>query len=119
MEYRFHGGQTSLPQKLHFLQAKLFCLDSYRFADEQLEARRLVKCAETQQDLALRLLENGKVKQGRTLLQESLQVLGNSRRARLGLISSYFPHSWQQFILGIFRRFRPRSYTDKVRSKEK
>jgi glycosyltransferase involved in cell wall biosynthesis len=118
MEYRFHGGQTSLPQKLHFLQAKLFCLDSYRFADEQLEARRLVKCAETQQDLALKLLENGKVKQGRTLLQESLQVLGNSRRARLGLIFSYFPHSWQQFILGIFRRFRPRSYTDKVRSRE-
>lgn len=119
MEYRFHGGQTSLPQKLHFLQAKLFCLDSYHFSSGQLEARRLVKQAQTQQELALRLLEQGQIKKGRILLQESLPVLGNSRRAMLGLILSYLPNSWRQFILQKFRQFRPQNYTDKVRSREK
>ncbi|MEO0541963.1 MAG: glycosyltransferase family 2 protein, partial [Cyanobacteria bacterium P01_A01_bin.105] len=33
MEYRFHGGQTSLKQDIHFLSAKLFCLESYSFKD--------------------------------------------------------------------------------------
>ena len=69
MEYRFHGGQTSLKQNLHFLWAKAFCIDSYRFPDAQLEALRLKKLAGTQQDLGLRLIENGDTQEGRTLLK--------------------------------------------------
>ena len=115
MEYRFHGGQTSLAQNLHFLKAKLFCLESYHFSDQELEAIRMVKCAQIKQSLALRLLERGETRNSRNLLRESLKVLGNSRRATLGLIISYFPGRWRRFAFETFRQLRPKDYTEKVR----
>ncbi|MFM6151748.1 MAG: glycosyltransferase family 2 protein, partial [Sphaerospermopsis kisseleviana] len=84
MEYRFHGGQTSLKQNLHFLKAKVFCIDSYRFDDVEMEKVRSHKLATTQQVLGLRLIENGDTTQGRKLLQASSQVLGNDKKVLLG-----------------------------------
>jgi glycosyltransferase involved in cell wall biosynthesis len=119
MEYRFHGGQTSLGQNLHFLESKLFCLDSYRFPDEQLERQRLIKIAQTKQDLGLRLIEKGETKEGRKLLQESEQVLGQSRRATLGIIVSYLPTNFRHLVFQGFRQMRPKDYTEQVREAAK
>lgn len=115
MEYRFHGGQTSLPQKIHFFKSKLFCLNSYHFDNPELEQSRSRKLAETQQNLGLRLIEKGEVTEGRKLLTLSLPTLGNSRRTRLGFILSYIPVNLRQWILERFRNLRPKDYTEKVR----
>jgi hypothetical protein len=115
MEYRFHGGQTSLRQNLHFLSAKAFCINSYSFPDQELEKFRLVKLAATQQDLGLRLIEKGDTLEGRQLLYQSTQVIGNSPRATLGLIISYLPVSLRQLALQGFRQMRPKDYTEQVR----
>lgn len=110
-----HGGQTSLKQSLHFLKAKNFCINSYKFADEELEKLRLDKLAGIKQALGLRLIENGDNVEGRKLLKESSQVLGFSRKATFGLILSYVPTSWQQLALQSFRKMRPKDYAEKVR----
>jgi glycosyltransferase involved in cell wall biosynthesis len=115
MEYRFHGGQTSLGQNLHFLESKVFCIDSYRFPDQQLEQQRLIKLAQTKQDLGLRLIEKGETKKGRKLLQESELILGQSRRATWGVIVSYLPNNFRNLIFQGFRQMRPKDYTERVR----
>ncbi|MCU0537864.1 MAG: glycosyltransferase [Hydrococcus sp. Prado102] len=119
MEYRFHGGQTSLGQNLHFLESKLFCINSYRFRDEQLEQQRLIKLAQTKQDLGLRLIEKGETKKGRKLLRESDLVLGQSRRAALGLMVSYLPTNFRHLVFQGFRQTRPKDYTEQVRDAQK
>ncbi|ACB52532.1 glycosyl transferase, family 2 [Crocosphaera subtropica ATCC 51142] len=116
MEYRFHGGQTSLGQNLHFLQAKLYCIENYNFQNQALEKQRKIKLAQTQQDLGLRLIEQGKTQQGRELLNSSKQVLGVSKRTNLGLLMSYLPLKLRQLILKQFRQWKPKDYTEKVRS---
>jgi glycosyltransferase involved in cell wall biosynthesis len=115
MEYRFHGGQTSLKQDIHFLSAKAFCIDSYNFSDPQLEQIRLNKLATTQQGLGLRLVEKGESDRGRKLLQQSLKHLGGSNRTYLGLVLSYLPHSWRIAIVQQFRSSRSQDYAEKVR----
>jgi glycosyltransferase involved in cell wall biosynthesis len=115
MEYRFHGGQTSLKQNLHFLKSKVFCIDSYRFPDEKLERQRLIKLAQTKLDLGLRAIENGDITEGRKFLQESNRSLGRSRRATLGLILSYLPLGLRQIAFQGFRQMRPKDYTEQVR----
>jgi glycosyltransferase involved in cell wall biosynthesis len=115
MEYRFHGAQTSLKQDIHFLSAKVFCIDSYRFSDPELEQLRIQKLAGTQQALALRLIEKGDTVKGRELLKVSHQVLGRSPRTILGLLLSYFPLSWRQFFIQFFRQVRTKDYSEKVR----
>ena len=115
MEYRFHGGQTSLKQNLHFLAAKVFCINSYKFPDQELEKLRIKKLAETEQDLGLRLIEKGDTSQGRKLLQESVLVLGKSRRASFGLMLSYLPVNLRQFAFFSFRKIRPKDYSEQVR----
>jgi glycosyltransferase involved in cell wall biosynthesis len=115
MEYRFHGGQTSLKQDIHFLSAKAFCIDSYNFSDPQLEQIRLNKLATTQQGLGLRLVEKGQSDRGRKLLQQSLKHLGGSNRTYLGLVLSYLPHSWRIAIVQQFRSSRSQDYAEKVR----
>ncbi|MGB5772943.1 MAG: glycosyltransferase family 2 protein [Crocosphaera sp.] len=117
MEYRFHGGQTSLGQNLHFLKAKLHCIDSYKFSDKVLEEKRKIKLANTQQDLGLRLVEKGETQEGRELLKQSKQVLGSSKRVNLGLLMSYLPLNLRQLLLEGFRKLKPKDYTEKVRSK--
>ena len=116
MEYRFHGGQTSLNQNFHFLKAKLFCIESYQFSERKLEEKRSLKLAQTQQDLGLRLIEKGEVREGRKLLQEAEQILGRSRRSTWGIIFSYLPPLLGQFAFQIFRKIRPKDYTEKVRN---
>ncbi|MEQ8380828.1 MAG: glycosyltransferase family 2 protein [Coleofasciculus sp. A1-SPW-01] len=115
MEYRFHGGQTSLRQNLHFLKAKVFCIDSYRFPDQELETLRIQKLAWTKEALGLRLIENGDTVQGRIMLQEVAEIIGSSRKAQLGVILSYLPLSLRQAALQVFRQMRPKDYTDQVR----
>jgi glycosyltransferase involved in cell wall biosynthesis len=115
MEYRFHGAQTSLKQDIHFLSAKVFCIASYHFIDVDLEELRVKKLAGTQQALALRLIEKGETVKGRELLQQSVQVIGNSLRTRLGLFLSYLPLGWRQLALNLFRQNRPKDYSEKVR----
>ncbi len=115
MEYRLHGGQTSLRQNLHFLSAKAFCISSYKFPDQELEKLRLTKLAGTQQALGLRMIEKGDTLEGRRLLRESTLVLGSSRRTMLGLILSYLPVSWRQLAFQRFRQIRPKDYTEQVR----
>ncbi|MFW5766147.1 MAG: glycosyltransferase family 2 protein, partial [Coleofasciculus sp.] len=115
MEYRFHGGQTSLRQNLHFLKAKVFCIESYRFPDQELEKLRLQKLAWTKEALGLRLIENGDTVQGRQMLQEVAEIIGSSRKAQLGVILSYLPLTLRQAALQVFRQMRPKDYTDQVR----
>jgi glycosyltransferase involved in cell wall biosynthesis len=115
MEYRMHGGQTSLKQQIHFLKAKTFCLTSYEFPDKELEKIRLQKLSGIKQALGLRLIENGDNTEGRQLLNESSQFLGFSRKAKIAVILSYFPVSWRQFFFHQFRKNRPKDYTEKVR----
>lgn len=115
MEYRFHGGQTSLKQNLHFLKAKVFCIDSYKFPDQELEKQRSHKLAVTQQVLGLRLIENGDNPEGRKFLQASSQVLGRDKKILLGLILSYLPMNLRNFALQTFRQLRPQDYTEQVR----
>jgi glycosyltransferase involved in cell wall biosynthesis len=115
MEYRIHGAQTSLKQDIHFLSAKTFCIDSYKFPDEQLEKARRYKLAGTQQALGLRLIEKGESVKGRQLLQKSTQILGNSSRTTLGLVLSYLPFSLRQLSLQMFRKVRTKDYADRVR----
>lgn len=115
MEYRFHGKQTSLRQNLHFLKAKAFCIDSYRFPDPKLETNRRYKLAGTQRALGLRLIENGEATEGRKLLQEADKVLGNSKKSTLGFFLSYLPLNLRQATFKTFRRSRPQDYSERVR----
>lgn len=115
MEYRFHGAQTSLKQDIHFLSAKVYCIESYQFKDPNLEAARRQKLAITQQVLGLRLIEKGESARGRELLNQSTQVLGKSKKVSLGLMLSYLPVSLRQIALKKFRQFRPKDYSEKVR----
>jgi hypothetical protein len=115
MEYRFHGGQTSLKQDIHFLSAKIFCIDSYRFDDQQLEELRVKKLAGLQQVLGLRSIERGDTIEGRNLLKKSRQVLGLSPKSILGSIVSYLPLGWRQILLKIFRQVRPKDYSEIIR----
>lgn len=115
MEYRLHGQQTSLRQDLHFLSAKVFCISSYKFSDQELETHRLYKLAGTQQILGLRLIEKGDTLEGRRILRESTQVLGRSRKATLGLILSYLPVSLRRIAFQGFRQIRAKDYSERVR----
>jgi glycosyltransferase involved in cell wall biosynthesis len=115
MEYRFHGAQTSLKQDLHFLCAKVFCIDGYRFKDEDLERSRIEKLAGTQRVLGLRLIERGDSQKGRELLKQSDRILGSNLRAKVGLFLSYLPLSFRKIALNGFRRTRPKDYSEKVR----
>lgn len=115
MEYRFHGGQTSLRQNLHFLAAKVFCINSYKFADQELENLRISKLAVTKEAWGLRLIEHGDTVKGRQILRESGEVIGSSRKAKLGLILSYLPLSLRRLAFDGFRQIRPKDYTDQVR----
>ena len=115
MEYRFHGGQTSLQQDIHFLSAKAFCIDSYRFPDSEIEQLRQKKLGEVQQILGLRLIEKGESSKGREILKQSTQILGNSSRTTVSLILSYLPLSWRKLALDLFRRSRPQDYSARVR----
>ncbi|MGK7951187.1 MAG: glycosyltransferase family 2 protein [Xenococcaceae cyanobacterium] len=115
MEYRFHGGQTSLKQDIHFLSAKAFCLDSYRFPNPEIEQIRQKKLGEIKQILALRLIEKGETTRGRDILQESTQILGHSFRTTVSLILSYLPLSWRKLALNMIRHSRPQDYSARVR----
>jgi glycosyltransferase involved in cell wall biosynthesis len=115
MEYRLHDKQTSLRQSLHFLSAKVFCISSYKFLDEELEIQRLYKLAGTQQILGLRLIETGDTLEGRRILRESTHVLGRSYKAKLGLILSYLPVSLRRIAFQGFRQIRSKDYSERVR----
>ena len=115
MEYRFHGGQTSLKQDIHFLSAKTFCIDSYSFSEPELEKLRLNKLAFTQRGLGLRLIEKGESKKGRELLQKSSQILGKSSRFYFGLVLSYLPATLRKILLDKARKLKPKDYSAKVR----
>lgn len=116
MEYRFHGGQTSLKQDIHFLSAKLHCLESYRFKQADLERSRHSKIQDLKQVLALRLIEQGETHRGRQLLRELQQAEGLSTRARAGLMLSYAPLGLRQLIFQGFRQMRPPDYSERVRN---
>lgn len=116
MEYRFHGGQTSLRQDIHFLSAKLFCLQGYHFDAPALESSRQGKTQELQQVLALRLLEKGETQSGRQLLTQLHQSGHRSRRAQVGWLLSYLPLFLRQFLFQLFRQMRPKDYSERVRA---
>jgi glycosyltransferase involved in cell wall biosynthesis len=116
MEYRFHGGQTSLRQAVHFLRAKLFCTESYRFSESNLEQERIKKAAFLQESLGIKLIEKGETKEGKILLDKASQVLGKSQRAKLGLLLSYLPLNLRQLAFESFRKLRPKDYTEQVRA---
>ncbi|MGP1373639.1 MAG: glycosyltransferase family 2 protein [Almyronema sp.] len=116
MEYRFHGGQTSLKQDIHFLAAKLGCLKSYQFEQAELERSRYYKIQDLKQVLALRLIEKGETHKGRQLLRELQQAEGLSSRARVGLMLSYLPVAWRQTAFQSFRQVRPKDYSERVRN---
>ncbi len=117
MEYRFHGGQTSLKQDIHFLSAKILCLTSYQFADRpELETVRRSKLTGLKQVLALRLIEKGDAQQGRQLIQELASLGPLSSKAKLGQLLSYLPLSIRQLIFQGVRQLRPEDYSERVRN---
>jgi glycosyltransferase involved in cell wall biosynthesis len=115
MEYRMHGGQTSLKQDIHFLSAKLFCLNSYKFDNLELEQFRLNSINHLRRVLALRLIEKGDSQQGRKLLQEAQQSSGSSLRSAVGLVLSYLPIGLRQLVFQTFRQIRTKDYSERVR----
>lgn len=115
MEYRLHGGQSSLKQDIHFLSAKLFCVESYSFADVELENYRQQQIGGLKQILGLRLMEKGETAKARELLKESLSILGNSSKSRIGLAMTYLPISLNRLLITLFRQNRPKTYSEKVR----
>ncbi len=115
MEYRFHSEQGGIDRAIPYLRDKLRYLNSYQFESERLEQVREKRLGETQQILGVRLIEQGDSLKGRELIQQSLNTLGNSSKATLGLILSYFPLGLQQFALLVFRRIRSQDYARKVR----
>lgn len=117
MEYRFHGGQTSLKQDIHFLSAKSFCLESYRFAQQpELENIRIAKLNGLKQVLALRLIEKGETQKGRSLLAELKSAGALSSRAQVGQMLSYLPGWATRLAFQGFRQMRPQDYSEKVRN---
>jgi glycosyltransferase involved in cell wall biosynthesis len=117
MEYRFHGGQTSLRQDIHFLSAKSFCLEGYRFPNRSdLEQARLSKLNGLKQVLAMRLIEKGETQQGRTLIAELKGAGPLPNRAKVGQVLSYLPGWARQLVFTGFRQTRPKDYSEKVRN---
>ncbi|NEQ50183.1 MAG: glycosyltransferase family 2 protein [Leptolyngbya sp. SIO3F4] len=117
MEYRFHGGQTSLKQDIHFLAAKIFCLESYRFKERpELEAIRSSKLKSLKQVLAMRLIEKGEAQRGRKLIQELAASGPLSSKAKLGQVLSYVPLGLRQLAFQGFRQLRPQDYSERVRN---
>jgi glycosyltransferase involved in cell wall biosynthesis len=116
MEYRFHGGQTSLNQDIHFLTARLFCLQDYQLPDSELEPLRQVKITELKQVLALRLIEKGDSRSGRRLIRDLQQADALSSRARVGALLSYIPLGIRRLIFQGIRQIRPKDYSDRVRN---
>ena len=115
MEYRFHGGQTSLKQDIHFLSAKAFCLNSYQFDDAELETKRSRKLAGIEQTLGLRLIEKGESCKGREYLRRLMKQTGGTNRVYVGLLLSYLPLNVRQFIVKQFRQSRAKDYSEIVR----
>jgi glycosyltransferase involved in cell wall biosynthesis len=118
MEYRFHGGQTSLKQDIHFLSAKAFCLDSYQFTQFELQVLKKEKLGVVKQGLGIRLIETGESDRGRQLLQEAAAILGYSPRIYFGLLLSYLPFSLRQQFLKLARQAKPQDYSAQVRAKK-
>ena len=118
MEYRFHGGQTSLKQDIHFLSAKAFCIDSYQFTQPELQALKQEKLRVVKQGLGIRLIEKGETLKGRQLLQQSA-TSGYSPRVYFGLFLSYLPFSLRQQVLKIVRQAKEKDYSAQVRDKSK
>ena len=117
MEYRFHGGQTSLKQDIHFLTAKSFCLESYQFPNRpDLEKIRINNLASLKQVLAMRLIEKGETQRGRTLLAELQSAGPLSSRAKVGKVLSYLPAWARQLAFNGFRQVRAKDYSEKVRN---
>ena len=118
MEYRFHGGQTSLKQDIHFLSAKAFCIDSYQFQQPELQALKTEKSAFIKQGLGIRLIEQGESDRGRKLVRESANILGYSPRVYFGLLLSYLPFGLRQRLLKLARQAKSPDYSARVRDKE-
>ncbi len=116
MEYRFHGGQTSLRQDIHFLSAKVFCLESYTLPTPALAASRDRKLKDLRQVLALRLLEQGEGGRGRHLLSQLLRQGHRSRRLLAGWCLSYVPLPLRRWLFRGFRHLRPKDYSERVRA---
>ena len=116
MEYRFHGGQTSLKQDIHFLSAKSACLNGYRFLERpKLEKIRTDKLDELKQVLAMRLIEKGETQRGRSLIAELKRAGKFSTRAKVGQALSYLPSGIRQVAFQGFRQMRAKDYSEKVR----
>lgn len=115
MEYRFHNAQSSLKQDIHFLSAKLFCLDSYNFTDPELAHIQRYKLAGTKQALAMRLLQIGESAKARRLIKETELILGKSRKTILAYVLSWLPNIFIKLATKIQQYFRSQNYTDKVR----
>lgn len=118
MEYRFHGAQTSLKQDLHFLSAKAFCIESYRFTQPELLALKQEKLGLVKQGLGMRLIEKGQSDRGRQLLQEAATISGYSPRVYFGLLLSYLPFSLRQQVLQFARKTKPHDYSAQVRERK-
>jgi len=117
MEYRFHGGQTSLNQDVHFLNAKSSCLESYHFPNRpDLEKLRINNLAALKQVLAMRLIEKGETQRGRALIDELQSVGPLSNRARVGKVLSYLPPWARRIAFDGFRQVRTKDYSEKVRN---
>ena len=117
MEYRIHGAQNSLAQDIHFLKAKVFCLQSYCFEQRpEFEPMRTAMLNGTRQVLALRLIEGGDSQQGRMIISELKTMGALTRRARIGAALSYLPRWVRQLIFDGFRQVRAKDYSEKVRN---
>ena len=117
MEYRFHGGQTSLKQDIHFLSAKTACLEGYRFYNRpELEQVRQSRLKELKQVLAMRLIEKGETQRGRLLIADLKSAGKLSARAKVGQALSYLPSGLRQAAFQGFRQIRPKDYSEKVRN---
>jgi glycosyltransferase involved in cell wall biosynthesis len=102
MEYRFHPEQQGIGRAIPYLKDKLTYLENFEFTDEEIEAVRQWRVAETKLLLGLRLIEQGETSTGRELVQAGRAA--SPSRAIAGLAFSILPMGMRKQAFAFVRR---------------
>ena len=102
MEYRFHAEQQGIHREIPYLQDQLIYLENFRFDSELLEKVRRSRIAAAQLSLGFRLMQMGKIHQGRELVMAGRNA--SPTKAIGSMAFSFLPGGVRQQALGLMRR---------------